>query len=178
MSIKTIILMNFYNSWIIFLLNPTEHGRSFITSGLALWFYSTHFSTTVCNLGIQEAARWQFCKNTHLPFNIWALAINSSALGPWPLPREIMSRWRVLPFSSLANLSSWLPGSQPAEKQANLSWQCNYSILFKCFYMYLCLKGRQLLGLSVCFPVYQVHSENGSTLKVKGFLARYQNLSL
>ena len=34
----------------------------------------------VFSLGIHDAARLQFCRNTHLPFKIWALAISSLPL--------------------------------------------------------------------------------------------------
>ena len=71
----------------------------------------------VCSLGIQDAAKWQFWRKSQRPFKIWALAISSSALGPWPRPREIMSRCSVLPRSSLANLRSWVPGSEPVTIQ-------------------------------------------------------------
>ena len=88
----------------------------------------------VWSLGIHEAARWQFCKKSHRPFRICALAINSSALGPWPRPREIMSKCSVLPRSSLAKRNNWAAGSEPTTDWKGVQngynidekWQKNY----------------------------------------------------
>ena len=48
-----------------------------------------------------------------MPFRICDLIISSSALGPWPCPREIISKWSVLPRNSFAKRSKELVGSEP-----------------------------------------------------------------
>lgn len=70
----------------------------------------------VCRRGINDAARWQFCKKIHRPLRLRDRVMSSSALGPWPWPSETISMWRVLPRVSFANRNSCWVGSEPGER--------------------------------------------------------------
>lgn len=63
---------------------------------------SAYESTILHNLGINEVARWQFWRNGHCSPSICALYINSSALLPWPRPRDRICTFCVLFFISWA----------------------------------------------------------------------------
>jgi len=93
------------------------------------WSGST-CSTNLSNVGIHDGDKWQFWKNTHCPFSIADLIIDS-ALGPYeikstvckkfflvftcPWPSDIVLR-RLANFISSANLYKSAAGSVPTDR--------------------------------------------------------------
>ena len=64
--------------------------------------------------GINDGARWQFCRRTHFPSAI-AFLIVFSAIYPWPCPREIAVKLDLKPLSS-ARLVISIRGSAPGDR--------------------------------------------------------------
>mmetsp|Transcript_44740 Transcript_44740/g.71815 ORF Transcript_44740/g.71815 Transcript_44740/m.71815 type:complete len:241 (-) Transcript_44740:1201-1923(-) len=64
-------------------------------------------------LGIQEAAKWQFCRSTHFPV-CTASFMSTAALGPWPCPMDITLMSVSFPMSA-ANFNSAVVGSDPGD---------------------------------------------------------------
>lgn len=78
---------------------------------------TSYLSTIDCRWGIQDAARWQFCKKTQRPFSSCAFATSSSALFPWPRPSDIMSMCSVLPLSCFAKRINDDDGLDPEQRE-------------------------------------------------------------
>lgn len=98
----------------------TETGKAALGIELrnnrkSLWIIpsgSSAISNISCSiLIIHDTARWQFCKNTHLPSMVPARRC-PSAMGPWPWPKEMESHLSEKPISC-ANFWKALKGSDP-----------------------------------------------------------------
>lgn len=63
---------------------------------------------------MNEGAKWQFCKSTHLPSAI-ACLIALSANYPWPWPKERLDKLSLNPTFS-AKLVIYIRGSAPGLK--------------------------------------------------------------
>ena len=84
----------------------------------------------VSSWGIQEYAKWQFCRKTHLPSlaDIHTLRL---AFSPCPCPKEMASK--DCPWSS-ANCCNWPVGSTSAEKWWWWWWCFDDFLLFLWIY--------------------------------------------
>ena len=71
-------------------------------------------SKILSNFGINEAAKWQFCKKIHLPYSIPS-AMAAHALSPYPYPKERMINLELM-LNLEAKFSTSTLGSAPVER--------------------------------------------------------------
>jgi len=72
------------------------------------------------NSGMNEAAKWQFCKNTHCPRRIdWLIAC--LAISPCPWPRDLIMRLELILFL-MARVSTSTLGSAPGDRMNISGW--------------------------------------------------------
>ena len=63
--------------------------------------------------GMNDDARWQFCKNTQRPLCLYDLVTVSSVRASCPRPSDTISSWQVLPRMSRAKRINCDAGSVP-----------------------------------------------------------------